>query len=131
MGENLDAIRAAVETAKGIAGEFHTAELKFFNDASNTPVLICMGRLRKPRPSAFDAGNQTEWATKRVVVAKIPLGATTDIIQKGWYVQVSTTDGDPSLNHVTFTVQSSLVSQFAAEREVLLATEVSKTPRIT
>jgi hypothetical protein len=130
VGQNLDAIRAAVEDAKVIAAEFHTAEAKFFEEDNTTAVLTTQGRARKPRPSAFSAGNQTEWATKRIVVLKVPLDATTGVIRKGLICQLSTPDGDPTINHINFRVESSLVSQFAAEREVILSTEVAERPRI-
>ena len=136
MASNLDAIRNAVAQAKVIAAEFHTAHAKFFEDGNTTPVFECDGRARKPRPSAFDAGNQTEWATKRVVVFKVPMDANgSSIIRKGLIVQLSPVDednpdGDPSLYGINFTVQSSLGSQFSAEREVILATEVNATTRI-
>lgn len=128
---NLEAIRKAIETVKPIAGEFQTGEAKFYRDGESVPALTTTIRLRKPRPSAFDAGNQTEWATKRTVVGKLPLTIATEIVEKGWICQIVTPDGDPTINHINFVVQSSLVSQFAAEREVLLSTEVNETPRIS
>jgi len=131
MGRNLDAVRAAVAEAKVIAGEFHTATASFYEDGNATPVLVTAGRMKKPRPSAFDAGNQTEWATKRTVVLKVPQDATTGIIRKGLICQLSTPDGDPTINLINFTVQSALNSQFSAEREVTLVTEVVATPRIS
>lgn len=130
FSRELAAVRAAVEQAKPLAETFQTGEAKFYEDGNSTPVLTTTCRLKKPRPSAFDAGNETEWATKRIVVMKVPLNATTGVIRKGLIVQVSTPDGDPTINHVNFVVQSSLSSQFAAEREVTLSTEVSATPRI-
>ncbi len=131
MASNLEAVRAAVEQAKIIAAEFRTGTAKFYKDGNSTPVLTCSIRMRKPKPSAFDAGNQTEWQTKRGLVGKVPLTVDTEIIQKGWICQVSTPDGDPTINGINFVVQSSLVSQFAAEREVTFVTEVNATPRIT
>ena len=131
MGANLDAIRKAIEIAKPIAQEFQTGEIKFYEEGNTTPVLVTTCRLKKPKPSSFDAGDQTRWATKRLLTAKVPLNATTGVIRKGLIVQVSTTDGDPTINHITFRVESSLVAQFAAEREVSLSTEVVATPRIT
>lgn len=136
MASNLDAIRNAVAQGKALAAEFHTAHAKFFQDGNATPVFECDARARKPRPSAFDAGNQTEWATKRVVVLKVPMDANgSELIQKGLIVQLSpvdedNVDGDPTLYGINFTVQSSLGSQFSAEREVILVTEVRGTPRI-
>jgi hypothetical protein len=130
MGSNLDAVRAAVEQAKIIAAEFHTGTANFYEDGNPVPVLTCPIRMRKPKPSAFDAGNQTEWGTKRGVVGKVPLNVDTEVIQKGWICQVSTPDGDPTINNINFVVQSSLVSQFAAEREVTFITEVTDTPRV-
>lgn len=135
FSRELAAVRAAVEDAKELAETFQTAEAKFFENGNTTPVITTTGRLRKPRPSAFDAGNQTEWATKRIVVLKVPINATTDVIRKGLLCQLAPidpakADGDPSIYKINFTVQSSLVSQFAAEREVVLATEVEERPRI-
>ena len=130
MGINLDAIRRAVEIAKPLAEEFQTGQIKFFEEGNTTPVLVTTCRLKRPKPSSFDAGDQTRWATKRLVTAKVPLNATTGLIRKGLVAQVSTADGDPSLNLITFRVESSLVAQFAAEREVSLSTEVVATPRI-
>ena len=130
MGANLDAVRAAVADAKVLAAEFHTAEAKFFEKGNTTPVLITTGRLKKPKPSSFDAGNQTEWSTKRGVVLKVPQDATTGIIRRGLIVQLSTPDGDPTINHINFVVQSALNSQFSAEREVSLVTEINEAARI-
>jgi len=131
MGANLDAVRAAVAQAKIIAGEFHTATATFFEDENTTPVLVTVGRMKKPKPSSFDAGNQTEWSTKRIVVLKVPQDATTGIIRRGLICQLSTPDGDPTINQINFVVQSALNSQFSAEREVTLATEINEAPRIT
>lgn len=131
MGANLDAVRAAVEKAKVIAEEFHTGTITFYQEGNTTAVLTTTCRLKKPKPSSFDAGNQTEWATKRLLTAKIPLNATTGVVRKGLIAQVSTSDGDPTINHINFRVESSLVAQFAAEREVSLSTEVVETPRVT
>lgn len=144
----LDDIRAAVKTAKPLAETFHTAKVSFYdpNSTTNTvPVLVCSGRFKKPRPSAFDAGNQNEWATARRQILKVPLEFTTidgvdystvKIIEEGWVAQVEPADsahvdGDPTLYGISWTVQSALVSQFAAEREVNLLTEVRATPRIS
>ena len=128
--KELAAIRNAVEQAKELAETFQTGTAKFFEDGNTTPLLECSVRVKKPRPSAFDAGNQTEWATKRAMVLRVPMDATTEIIQKGWIVQVSTPDGDPTINQINFTVQSSLKSSFTAERDVLVSTEVSARQRI-
>lgn len=131
MANNLAAIRAAIEQAKAVAEEFRSGTIKFYENGNSTPVFETTCRLRKPKPSSFDASNQTEWSTKRLVLAKIPLEIPgVDTIRRGMIAQVSTPDGDPSINLVSFTVQSSLTSQFAAEREVTLATEVNETPRI-
>lgn len=131
MARNLDAVRNAIEQAKIIAAEFHTGTANFYKPGNPVPVLTTPIRMRKPKPSAFDAGNQTEWGTKRGVVGKVPLVVATEVIEKGWICQIVTPDGDPTINHINFVVQSSLVSQFAAEREVTFATEVSETPRVT
>lgn len=131
MGSRLDSIRAAVERAKPIAEEFQTGTASFFEVGNTTPLFTTTCRMKKPKPSSFDAGNQSEWSTKRLSVIKIPLVIPgVDVIKKGLIVQISTPDGDPSINNINFVVQSALTSQFAAEREVSLATEITKTPRI-
>ena len=127
----LAAVRNAVEQAKELAETFQTGTAKFYVDGNSTPVLTCSVRVKKPRPSAFDAGNQTEWATKRAMVLRVPMNASTGIIKKGLIVQISTPDGDPTINHINFTVQSSLKSSFTAERDVLVFTEVSERSRIS
>lgn len=124
------AVRAAVETAKPLAEAFQTGTVKFYEDGNTTPLLTTTCRVKKPRPSAFDASNQTAWGTKRALVIKIPLDATTGIVRKGLIAQVSTLDGDPTINHINFIVQSALDSQFAAERNIAVSTEVNETPRI-
>lgn len=131
FSRELAAVRAAVEQAKPLAEAFQTGEAKFYEDGNTTPVLTCSVRVKKPRPSAFDAGNETEWATKRNLVLRVPMNATTGIIRKGLIVQISTPDGDPTINHINFVVQSALRSSFAAEREVAVTTEVEERPRIT
>lgn len=135
MASRLESIRAAVEKAKVIAEEFHTATASFYEDGNTTPVLVCTARYKKPKPSSFDAGNQTEWSTKRLSVLKVPLEFSAPytgfVITKGLIVQLETADGDPTLNKISFTVQSALTSQFAAEREVTLATEIRETQRIS
>lgn len=123
--------RAAVEMAKPLAETFQTGTVKFYEKNNTTPLVTTTCRVKKPRPSAFDASNQSEWATKRMLILKIPINATTDVIRQGLIAQVSTPDGDPTINLVNFVVQSSLSAQFAAEREVLVASEVKKTPRIS
>ena len=130
MGANLDAVRAAVEQAKGIAAEFQTGTAKFYQDGNTTPLITTTCRVKKPRPSAFDGGNQTEWATKRTLYIKVPMDATTGIIRQGLIVQISTPDGDPTINLINFTVESALSSQFSAERTIVASTEVIATPRI-
>lgn len=135
MGANLDAVRAAVILAKGIAKEFHTGTASFYNDGNTTPFLVCDCRVKKPKPSSFDAGDQTRWGTKRAGVIKIDqdqpdLAGHDELIRAGTIVQISTPDGDPSINHINFTVQSALNSQFSAEREISVTTEVQATPRI-
>jgi hypothetical protein len=131
MASRLESVRAAVERAKVIAGEFQSGTASFYEPGNTTPLFVTTCRMKKPKPSSFEAGNQTEWSTKKLPVLKIPLeipGVTT--IRKGLIVQISTPDGDPSINAISFTVQSSLVGQFAAEREINLATEVNVTERI-
>ena len=127
----LAAVRGAVEQAKELAETFQTGTAKFYENNNSTPVLQCSVRVKSPRPSAFDAGNQTEWATKRVLSLRVPMSAATGVIRKGLIVQIQTPDGDPTINHINFTVQSSLKSSFAAERDVLVATEVSARSRIS
>lgn len=127
----LASIRAAVAEAKELAEAFQTGTAKFYEKGNSTPVLTCTVRVKKPRPSAFDAGNQTEWATKRNLVLRVPMDATTGVIRKGLIVQVYTPDGDPTINQINFTVLSALKSSFAAEREVTVTTEVDARPRIS
>jgi len=131
MVSNLQAVRDAIEQGKTLAAEFTTGTASFYEDGNTTPVFTTPCRVKKPRPSAFDAGGQTEWSTKRTMVVKVPMTATSGIIRKGLIVQISTPDGDPTINLINFVVQSSLGSQFSAEREVLVTTEVNATPRVT
>jgi len=131
MVSNLQAVRDAIEQGKALAAEFTTGTASFYEDGNTTPVFTTPCRVKKPRPSAFDAGGQTEWSTKRTMVVKVPMTATSGIIRKGLIVQISTPDGDPTINLINFVVQSSLSSQFSAEREVLVTTEVNATPRVT
>lgn len=130
MGANLNAVRAAVALAKVAAAEFHTGTAKFYRDGNPVPVLTTPCRVKKPRLAAFDAGNQTEWSTKRTIIIKIPQNASAGVIEQGLIVQVSTTDGDPSINFINFTVESALSSQFSAERNVTCVSQVVSTPRI-
>lgn len=130
MGANLDAVRAAIQQAKIVAAEFHTAEVRFYEPGNVTPVLVTKGRVKKPKPASFDAGNQTIWDTKRETHIKIPQAGTAGLVRKGMIVQVSTTDGDATLNGINFTVLSALDSQFSAERNISVATDVSQTARI-
>jgi hypothetical protein len=131
MGRNLDAVRAAVEEAKIIAGEFHTGIAKFYEDGNVVPLFELPCRFKKPKPSSFDAGNQTQWSTKKLSSIKVPQNIGVNVIRKGLIVQISTPDGDPTINFINFTVESSLSSQFSAERVINLATEVTETPRIS
>lgn len=131
MGVNLDAVRAAIETVKPLALEFQTGEIKLYEDGNTTALLTTTCRVTTARPSAFDAGNQTEWAKKRILVVKVPLTAKTEVIRQGLIAQISTPDGDPKINKVNFTVQSALGSQFAAERDIVLTTEEIVSPRIS
>lgn len=130
MGVNLDAVRAAVEQAKVLAEEFQSGTAKFYEDGNPVPVVTTTCRVRKPKPSTFDAGNETRWATKREMLIKVPLVGT-ESIRKGFIVQVSTPDGDPLINLVNFVVQSAFGSQFTAERAVVVVSEVIQTPRIS
>lgn len=130
MADNLAAVRAAIVAAKIVAAEFHTGTASFYEDGNTTPVLVSPCRVKKAKPSAFDAGNQTRWGTKRDTIIKLPQNATTGVIKKGWIVQVSTPDGDPTINQINFTVLSAVDSQFSAERNVSVVTEVLPTPRI-
>lgn len=137
----LDSIRAAVEQGAALAGEFHTALANFYDSGVTTPVFANVPvRFKKPRPSAFDAGNQTEWATKRNLTIKAPMDLSSygseTIIRSGLVVQLApadaqNADGDPSLYAINFVVQSALTSQFAAEREIVVTTEVNVTPRVS
>lgn len=127
----IAAVRAAVETAKPLAEAFQTGTARFYEDGNPTPLITCSVRVKKPRSSAFDAGNETEWGTKRALNLRVPMAATEGIVRKGLIVQIDTPDGDPSINHINFIVQSSLKGSFAAERDVLVMTEVAERPRIT
>lgn len=135
---NLLAVRAAVIQAKAIASIFHTSSVKFYDPTSttpNVPVLITECRVKKPRPSSFDASNKVEWSKLRKLLIKLPMTfpapyAGVVVIQKGWVAQIANVDGDPTISSVSFTVQTALTSQFAAEREVSLETELDVTPRI-
>lgn len=132
MASNLEAVRAAVELARGIASEFRSGTASFYEDGNTTPVLVANCRVKKPRPSAFDAGDQTRWATKVVTIIKIDRDQPDiDLIRAGLIVQVSTPDGDPQINEVNFVVHSSLGSQFEAERNISVVSEMVKTPRIS
>jgi hypothetical protein len=126
---NLLAIRAAIVQAKALAAEFQTGTIRFYEDGNTTPVLVTTCRVKKPKPSAFDAGNASVWSVKRDIVIKVPLEGT-EAIRKGLIAQVDTDDGDPMINLINFTVQSTLGSQFSAERSVVCVTEGSRTPRI-
>lgn len=142
VDRNLQAIRNAVAQAKAIAEVFHTAIAHFYDPNSDTPtqeLFHCTVRVKKPRPSAFDAGNEVVVNTKRRIVLKLPmdipeLEALGGAILYGWVVQIEPADpdnpdGDPTIYNVSFTVQSAITSQFAAEREVAVETEVQPTPR--
>ena len=130
MGTNLDAVREAIAIAKVIASEFHTGTAKFYRDGNVVPVYTVPCRVKKPRSAAFDGGNQTEWSTKRTITIKIPQNAITGVIEKGLIVQVTTIDGDPTINKINFTVESALDSQFSAERNIICVSQVVSTPRI-
>ena len=130
MGANLEAVRAAIQLAKGVSAEFQTGTAKFYEDGKVVPVLTTTCRVKKPKPSTFDAGNETMWATKRELIIKVPLVGT-HMIRKGLIMQVSTPDGDPKINLINFIVQSSMDSQFAAERSVVVVTETTPTPRVS
>lgn len=144
MASRLESVRRAVERGKEIAGEFQSATMNIYEDGNTTPLWLDVPcRFKKPKPSSFDAGNQTEWATKSLSTIKAPMDLAPftqhlpspdrgdQVVRKGLIVQISTPDGDPTINGINFTVQSALTSQFAAEREIKVATEARKTPRIT
>lgn len=136
--KSLAAVRKAVEKARPLAETFQTGVATFFDpdsDEPHTPVLVCTVRVKKPKPSSFDAGNQTAWATKRNTVMKAPLVfpepyENVKVVKAGLIVQVETTDGDPTINNVTFVVQSAMTGQFAAEREISVTSELNEAPRI-
>jgi len=130
MGINLDAVRAAVEQAKIVAEEFQSATVKFYADGNPVPILTTTCRLKKPKPSTFDAGHSSAFATKREMLLRVPLEGTT-AIRKGLIAQISTPDGDPLINMVNFSVQSSFGTQFTAERSVVVISELNPTPRIS
>lgn len=130
MSSNLDAVRAAVIQGKALALEFMTATASFYEDGDTTPVFVSPCRVKKAKPSAFKAGNETEWSTARHLMISIPISATSGLVKKGLIVQVDGVDGDPTLNHVNFIVQSAIDSGFAATRNVVVKTEVVETPRV-
>ena len=130
MVDNLAAVRAAVIQGAALALEFQTATASFYVAGNTTPVLVTSCRMKKPKPSAFDSGNQTEWQTRRGMILRIPMDVGLNVIEKGLIVQVSTPDGDPTINHINFVVQSALSSQFAAERSITCVSEVVETPRV-
>lgn len=135
---SLAAVRAAGILGASIAAIFQTGTAKFYDPNSATPtvpVLITPCRVKKPTPRAFDASNETEWSKSRRLMLKVPLVfpapyAAVLVVEKGWAVQISTPDGDPTINEISFTVQSAIASQFAAERVIALETEINSTPRI-
>ena len=126
----LASVRDAVVQAKELAEAFQTGTASFYEDGNTTPVLVCPVRVKKPKSGVFEAGNQTEWSTKRTVALRVPMDSTDGIIRAGLIVQIETPDGDPTINLINFTVQSALKSSFAAEREVIVVTEVKERPRI-
>lgn len=130
----LDDVRAAVEVARPIAASVRSGTARFYENGNTTPVLVCNCRVKKPKGGSFDAGDQTRWATKRELIIKIDIeqpDLADGIVKPGWIVQIETPDGDETINGINFTVQSSLASSFAAERNVVVATETKATPRIT
>ena len=143
MVSRLEAVRNAVARGEELAAEFHSGTMNIFEANNTVPIFKNVPvRMKKPKPSSFDAGNQTQFATKRIVIAKAPKDLTPFtqhlaaskrevIVRTGLIAQVSTPDGDPTLNEINFTVQSAINSQFSAEREITLATEINKTKRIT
>lgn len=130
MADNIAAVRAALAQAAVLAEEFMVCEASFYELGNTTPVFVTPCRVKKPRPSAFDAGNVTQWSTKRSLIIQIPLTAASGIVDKGLIVQVSGAD-DPSINMINFVVQSSLSGSFAAVRNVSVTTEVNETPRVS
>jgi hypothetical protein len=135
---NVAAVRAAVAAGAALAESFMVCTAKWFDPNGENPTqaifeTIC--RVKAPRPSSFDAGNSAEWATKRYLTISIPnrtagLNNTQvpNVIRKGLVVQVDGAD-DPTINHVSFTVQSQIGATFAATREISVATETNETPR--
>lgn len=129
MVDNLAAIRDAVAQGAALAREFMACEAKFYVAGNTTPVMTTPCRVKNPRPSSFDAGNQTEWATKRSMIIQIPVTALAGVVKKGLIVQVTGAD-DPTVNNVNFVVQSAMGASFAAVRDVACISEVVETPRI-
>lgn len=132
MSISIPQIQAAVEQGRLIAEGVMNCEAKFYDRHSaskNTPVFTTKCRVKKPKPSAFDAGNPTEWGTKRVLVLQIPRTATSGVIKQGLIVQVSGSNDD-AINGVTFVVQNQLESGYAYARNVVVETDVKATPRV-
>lgn len=132
---DMAAVRAAVAQGKELSESAMTAEAWFFREGNTTPLFKSPCRVKKPKPSSFDAGNQTNWSTKRDLVIQVPLSVSPDIIQAGLIIQVhvpdgGVMDGDPAIYNINFTVQSQLDSQFAAARNINVVSEILKTPRI-
>lgn len=134
MSISIPMIQSVVEQGRVLAEQVMNCEVRFYERGNPTPVLTTKGRVKKARPSAFDASTPTEWSTKRRLVIQVPrdvdLTASNGIIEKGWIVQVSG-GNDPTLNNVNFTVESQIDSGYAYARNVAVVTEVEATPRVT
>lgn len=107
-----------------------TGTASFYEDGNTTPVFVSPCRVKKARPFAFKAGNESEWSTARHLTMSIPLTATSGVVKKGLIVQISGIDGDPTISHVNFIVQSGIGSGFAATRTIVLKSEIVETPRV-
>lgn len=134
MSISIPQIQAVVEQGRVLAEGVMNCEAKFFVRGNSTPVLETPCRVKKPRPSAFEATDPTEWNTKRRLIVQIPrdvdLSAHDGVIEKGWIVQVSGAN-DPTINNVNFVVESALASGYAYARNVNVVSDVIATPRVT
>lgn len=133
MSISIDQINAVVEQGRALAEGVMNCQIKFFQRGVTMPVLVCPGRVKKPRPAVFDATDPTEWNTKRRLIVQIPrdvdLSASNGVVEKGWIVQISGAD-DPTVNNVNFTVESQIGGGYAYARNVAVVSDVIATPRV-
>lgn len=133
MSISIPMIQAVVEQGRALAELVMNCEAKFYVRGNATPVLTTPCRVKKPRPSAFEAMDPTEWNTKRRLILQIArdvdLSASDGVIEKGWIVQISGAN-DETINNVNFTVESALGSGYAYARNINLVSDVIATPRV-